>query len=139
MTANAVSSSIDDLSNPVIEAYFEMVRLKCFSHLPSRFQTLFAIDYKKDIDDWPELIKSKKPYKVFEIEAPSSVIHKFDSNLLTPRINTRDGKYELVPHAIMANAHRYWAKKASKSPRYELLLRLPVTVGKEIYCSSNHG
>ena len=132
MTSSISSFLIANLSNPVIEAYFEMVRLKCFSHLPSRYQIIFALDYIKDINDWPELIGSESSYKIFEIEVPSAAIHRFDSRLLFPGINKCNGLYEFLPHAVIENAYNYWSRKLSKNPRYEILLKLPVTIGKEI-------
>lgn len=71
----------------LIEFIFELVRRLYFSHYPSRFQSLFAVDSVKEFHRWPELLEGKAKtfslidYDVYEISV-SDNIPAFDSSWL---------------------------------------------------------
>lgn len=133
MTSNSATNSINNIRLPIIEPFFEMVRLKSFPTMPSRYQVLFAVDYLKDIELWKaDMLAKNVPFKVFEIEVHKSSMLRLDARWLDYGIEQTNDSLSLEPHTLMANAYQYWAKKSHKQPKHEVLLSLPVTIGKEV-------
>ena len=67
------------VDNKLIEFIFELVRRLYFSHYPSRFQSLFAVDSVKEFHRWPELLEGKAKtfslidYDVYEISVSDNI------------------------------------------------------------------
>jgi len=108
-----------------IELYYEYIRYKHYSHLPSRLQSFFAFrEYSQALSFAKE--KDSKG-KIFEVIADNECFMG-DMNLLKTNLNA--AKQE-------QNARDYWEQRQFSTeqeykPIWECLLSFPVEIGKEI-------
>jgi len=125
----------------LIEFIFELVRRLYFSHYPSRFQSLFAVDSVKEFHRWPELLEGKAKtfslidYDVYEISV-SDNIPAFDSSWLRGGIAAGIDKglffYGVKIDSLFDVAYHYWNKDFTEEPRLEYLVKLPIRVGRKV-------
>ncbi|MCG2572348.1 DUF2441 domain-containing protein [Acinetobacter sp. ME22] len=104
--------------SPMIEAIFEQVRRADFPTLPSRFTSMFAWQSKNDAHTFKNNYRSPNA-NIFEVESEEYFLG--DMSLLTiggQVMNT----FEL--------AYKYWNGDRSDKPSIEVLLPLPVSIGK---------
>lgn len=125
----------------LIEFIFELVRRLYFSHYPSRFQSLFAVDSVKEFHRWPELLEGKAKtfslidYDVYEISV-SDNIPAFDSSWLRGGIAAGIDKglffYGVKIDSLFDVAYHYWNRDFTEEPRLEYLVKLPIRVGRKV-------
>ena len=129
------------VDNKLIEFIFELVRRLYFSHYPSRFQSLFAVDSVKEFHRWPELLEGKAKtfslidYDVYEISV-SDNIPAFDSSWLRGGIAAGIDKglffYGVKIDSLFDVAYHYWNRDFTEEPRLEYLVKLPIRVGRKV-------
>lgn len=118
--------NLQEFNNMMIEHFVEFVRVIKFPNIPSRFQCLFAIPSLEDINKWPEL---SGDYSIYEIEYDTDKVAILDANQLNGGINT-NGNYS--PCTNIVYAEKYLSGELSESPKLEILIPLPVKIGKKI-------
>lgn len=121
-------------SMSITEYTFELIRQINHPNMPSRFSSFFALEKLEDLAFWPEL--TKEPYKIFEIEVFNNP-PKLDASFLRGGIalgfNSESSFYQGFSPSINSHlANQYWSGLFSDNPKPELLLSLPLTIGKEI-------
>ncbi|RGD76380.1 DUF2441 domain-containing protein [Faecalicoccus pleomorphus] len=126
---------INEIGIHATECYIELFRKAYYPHLPSRFTSLFALENIEDISLWPELTQSK--YRIFEIEYTEK-IYKFDASFIKAVVSQINGEnnqtqISFCPITVLNEINKYLSGKLSDTPQPEILLPLPVTIGKEIY------
>lgn len=121
-----------------IEYIFEMIRLHHFSHLPSRFTSLFACETPQDIKSWYEILKgnamdtSNATVKTIETHGTTFCA---DSQWRDKRLTLKqNGDIVQVfnPFAYHEWAYHYWNGKRTENPLIEVLCELPVTVTRSV-------
>lgn len=113
------------------EYTFELIRRIYFSNKPSRFTSLFAIEKLEDLKYWPEIYSKDTP--VFEITTENKLAI-FDGNYLKGGLAfSNNPLYQGFSASLnFEQALNYWSGKQSNSPKPEVLLSLPVTIGKRV-------
>ena len=113
------------------EYAFELIRRLFFPSKPSRYESLFALENLNDIKMWSELTNTN--YRVFEIET-EDVFQTFDANFIRGGLcfNAKELYQGFSPSLNFKLAFSYWAGEKSDVPKPEVLLPLPVTIGKQI-------
>ena len=106
----------------MIEAIFEQVRKADFPHLPSRMTSMFGW---QSLDEAVAFANTNHAggFNVFEVEVEDESYFIGDMNLLYiggQVINT------------FLLAHKYWSGQRSANPKLEVLIPLPVTIGKNV-------
>ncbi|WP_151742978.1 DUF2441 domain-containing protein [Acinetobacter sp. TUM15113] len=106
----------------VIEAIFELVRRLEFPELPSRMSSMFAW---QSLNDALAFANSNHigGFKIHEVETESENIFIGDMNFL------KTGGQVINSYVL---ARKYWSGETSSSPILEVLIPLPVTIGKEV-------
>lgn len=116
--------NFDDINSHIIELAAEYVRLALHHEYPSRFQCLFAVNEISDLEGWRQYFLDDPPvYEVLYEESTPA----FDASFLKGGINSQ-GKF--FSSAILYCAERYWNQEISDSPMKEILIQLPVSIGK---------
>ena len=106
---------------PVTETIFELVRRDRFKDLPSRFESMFAWETEAEAENFNRTYFSGKG-RVFTIR--SDRYFKADMRLLLMGGQCANAlKY----------ADMYWRGEQGPSPVWEILIPLPVTIGREIH------
>lgn len=106
--------------SPMIEAIFEQIRRVSYSHLPSRMVSMFAWQEINEAVTFANSLHTGQ-YKILEVETENYFIG--DMNLL------KLGGQVANAYAM---AHKYWKQEYSSNPNLEVLIPLPVTLGKEV-------
>lgn len=114
----AGSNSDPKLTEPQLEVLAEYIRRAHFSDLPSRFQSIFAVDR---IELAKEFANIYGQGKIWEVEAKE--YFKADMALLLQQPSTLGNSYQL---------NEYWKGSSSDTPFWEYLLKPPVKVIREI-------
>lgn len=118
-----------------IEFLAEKVRVKHFPHLPSRLNSLFAVQSIDDSVRWNQRLGFDKPIRICEIEY-NDVIFEFDSRLLdgmilnVGRLLTETSvftQYEIDAEKQLID---YWSGKRTENALNEILVPFPVTISK---------
>ena len=117
------SNSHGQISSPAIELLFEYVRKAYFPEVSSRFQSFFACETLSEAQAFKTRYGNEEN-PIFEILS-SNKCFRGNMNLLN------NNRTSLVCSYI---AHEYWkgSQGPDSQPFWELLLELPVTVGKQI-------
>ncbi len=102
-----------------IEIIAEYLRRQKYPNLPSRFQSLYAVDNLSNANDFNIDFFNGKG-KIWEV-CTNNLFFKGDMNLLNLKYDLSD----------------YWAGKKSNNPFWEYLLTSPITVKREIKISRN--
>ncbi|MDD3241334.1 MAG: hypothetical protein PHQ64_00945 [Bacilli bacterium] len=110
--------------NFAIDAIFEYERMLNYSNKLSRYQALFAFDEKGLVNFIKEKQLEDNYYKIYEIDVDDYEAHDF--NLVKG-----------WSHCTMSNfAKLYWESNNLSDNNneviYEYLVRLPITIGKEV-------
>lgn len=129
------------VDSKLIEIIFEMVRKLYFSHYPSRFQSLFAVESVEEFFKWPELLQgpvnafSLNNYDVYEISTSNNTPF-FDSNWLRGGVSAGFDSgcfyYGIKIDGLYDFAYHYWNREFTKEPRMEYLVKLPIKIGKKV-------
>lgn len=131
-------SWLDDLFNSntqnsifFTEYSFELIRRIYFSDKPSRFTSIFAIEKLEDLKYWSEIYSKDTP--VFEITTEKNLAI-FDGNYLKGGLALSNNPlYQGFSASLnFEQALNYWSEKQSNSPKPEVLLPLPVRIGKRV-------
>ena len=105
------------ITNYQLETVFELVRRVVAADMPSRFVSVFAFEFAKDLRRFREEFRaSERSAFVCELEGPSGP--KFDMQWL------RGGS----GLAMWSQAERYWSGQPTKEPLWEYLLPVPQRV-----------
>ncbi|WP_436897734.1 DUF2441 domain-containing protein [Acinetobacter gyllenbergii] len=108
--------------SPMVEAIFEQVRRAEFPNLPSRMVCMFGW---QSINEALEFANTnhRGSFKIHEVETDGENVFIGDMNLL------KTGGQVVNSYAL---ARKYWSGEHSSSPILEVLIPLPVTIGKEV-------
>lgn len=134
-------ASLDDVrksnstcSMMITEYTFEIIRQLKFPHMPSRLVSFFAIESLTDTKYWPELISNE--YSVFEIDIDYTPVKLDASYLISGLGYGQDTPFKFhqgfSPSFNYYHAINYWSGQFSDNPKPELLLSLPLTIGKKL-------
>lgn len=118
--ASIKQENIKDFINYDIELIFELERRVRYPQMISRFEAFFAVEKSEIKKMIRSLCKGPKVVKVFEVECEEYI--KLDMSLL----NKQSSLMTIV------NADMYWMGESSNNPLYEILLRPPIKVLREI-------
>ncbi len=117
-----------------IEYIFEIVRLIKFPQWPSRFTSLFACKYPKDVMLWYDMLKENTPdidksiVRMVEVEPGKYFVG--DAFWRDQQL-TFDERPVFSPFAFHCLAEQYWAgcqHPGSENSKWEVLCKLPVAV-----------
>lgn len=106
-------------STTMTEMILEQMRLRFFSHLPSRMQSMFAWQLQEEAEQFNEEQGGNNP--IFEVEASNYFIA--DQNWL--------GWGPTLPTNILS-AKKYWRGELTRAPKQEAVILLPATIGRQI-------
>lgn len=128
---NEIFNSNAQNSTFFAEYTFELVRRLFFSNKSSRFTSLFALKNYDDLKFWPEIVSNN--YRVFEINTADEY-NVFDANFLKGGLCfSKSCLYQGFSSSInFRQAFYYWSGEKSNSPKPEVLLPLPVKIGRQI-------
>ncbi len=117
-----------------VELIFELVRQKYFSHLPSRFQCIFATD-EINLPHWKKVLSNNSNAHLVELSIEHDNYCKLDASFLTGGLGTyndaaniQDGPYFYSVERFLKNAWHYWSGEASDKPEWEFLITPPAKV-----------
>lgn len=126
-------SSASDVNEPIVDLIFELVREHYYPEAPSRLTSLYASATKENAELWQHLwIKNfgdkagQIAKELWEIEFDAKPL-EVDATFLN--IDVKD-KFSYLQ--ALDSAHRYWQGEFSETPLPELLVPLPVVVGKSV-------
>lgn len=113
------------------EYTFELVRRLYFSTELSRYTSLFALENLEELNLWSELKSGE--YRIFEI-VTNNTYSTFDANFLKGGLCvSKNPLYQGFSPSINFNqAFSYWSKEKSNNPKPEVLLPLPLTIGRRV-------
>ena len=136
---NIPLQSIREINNEIgiyiSELSIELIRRCKYPYLPSRFTSLFCLLSLDDLKQWPELKTSN--YSIYEIEYDSNDIYIFDASHIKSsffHIPCIDGKstYGFSSSIVYTTIDNYLSQKISQNPKREVLVPLPITIGKKV-------
>lgn len=116
-------NNLEVLNSLQLDLNAENIRQNSFPRLPSRFKSIFAVKNLEDFNLWSNYLYLDEHSQVFEIECDSSKVVELDANFLRGGID----HFNILS---VETLHSYWSGKMSDSPLPELLIPLPVTVGR---------
>jgi len=118
-----LDNSAGNISSPAIELLFEYVRQAHFPNAISRFQSFFACETKGEAIHFRNIYGNEKD-SIYEIYTANDYM-KVNMMLLGNNQTTL-----IYSHF----AHEYWNGHASELPNpfWEVLLKLPVTIGSKL-------
>ncbi len=130
-----LKTDLECMGTHVSENLLELYRQSSFPEIPSRFTSMFALKNIDDLKYWPEL--TKNDFKIFEIDY-SGPVYQLDASFLKSAIcyldqNNKNARIGFYPALILKEFHQYLSGRISNNPKPEILLPLPITIGKEIY------
>lgn len=113
-----------------IEWSLELVRRIWFPGLPSRCQSIFCLQNTESLSQWPELWSSQG--RLFEVDVPDDGRRAvLDSRMLRGGFVTHDdGVITGSAPLDWLCSKRYWSGGKSQDPRLEVVVELPVTIGR---------
>lgn len=114
----------------IMEYELELIRKSYFPNLPSRFQSLFAVENLEEIKKWDGIFSAN--CTIWEIEFDDSNYAKFDSNLLIPALNVNADNVSFSPNTSFYYGYHYWNGSVTENPRIELLIKSPIKVIKRV-------
>lgn len=129
-----LKDDLEKMGIHVSENLLELYRRANFPEIPSRFTSMFALKNIDDLKYWPELTKNN--FKIFEINYDGP-IYQLDASFIKGAIchlnDNKNAKIGFYPALIFKEFHQYLSGHFSNNPKPEILLPLPITIGKEIY------
>ena len=120
-------ANIGYFNSTLIEHCIETMRLISFPNVPSRFQSLFAIPTLDELDSWEELYGD---YPIYEVEYDTNNSIQLDASNLKGGINEETGEFS--PCYLLSYAKNYLSGKIGENPKMEILIPLPVKIGKRV-------
>lgn len=117
----------------IIEYETELVRQLYFPHMFSRFQSFFAVETLDDLFSWNSCLISPE-YKVYQVKFDDCNYQKLDASLLPNGLIDVEN-FIFSPSLNFQRAYNYWSQQSSDAPQYELLIKPPVFIEKEIHLS----
>lgn len=129
-SAESLRRQLAEMPSYQIEWNLELVRRIWFPDLPSRCQSLFCLQGTEDFFRWPELRSSQG--RLFEVCVPDGGKHAvLDSQMLRGGFVTHDdGVITGSAPLDWLCSKRYWSGEKSWDPRLEVVVELPVTMGR---------
>lgn len=131
LSADSFKGAFDQANSKIIDLTVELVRQAKFFHMPSRFQSLFAVEKLSDFFAWPGLINDLTPNsQIFELDVPDGT-PRLDASFLSGGVvfnKDQNNNYYLGTFltASYDMAVKYWSGESSDSPQYEYLVSLPL-------------
>lgn len=116
--------NFNEINSAYIEQIVEFVRISEFPNIPSRYESLFLVPELSDIRHWKVLTESS--YPVFEVEYDTSC-PVLDGYFLRGGISDN---FLFSPCSALICAENYLSGKKSSLPMPEILVPLPVKIGK---------
>lgn len=117
-------NTIDNFISATIEAVFELRRQLHFPDMPSRYQSIFAVESLEDAKKWKSILEGKIEYPLYELEFESQS-HKLDASWLSMGSPIAFSICNFL-------ADKYWSGESSDNPIYELLIRTPAKVVRKL-------
>ena len=115
----------DSNINWLNEAFLENIRSQLYPHLPSRFQSFFAVSKEYIPQMLKKLSSTYDSVNIFEIDTDMYSVHDMS---LIDKLGAGAG-------VVHYNASRYWNGEKSNNPLLEYLIPLPVIIGKMVFLS----
>lgn len=125
----------------VWEIALEHIRALHYSHLPSRFQCVFAVESLKEANEWYDLFNKNLLKRKIKEKRPTPNIVKLEIDKYfrgdAGWFNTPSAIQVFEPDQGFENdsfasycyfAHKYWSGEISPNPAFELLVQLPCKV-----------
>lgn len=110
----------------VLEYELELIRRAYFPQFPSRFQSFFAIDDIKKIQEWTDIFGDISDIWKIEFDETNYIIR--DSNLLYVPFQDRNGCQTFCQNNAFYYGYNYWKGSISDNPRLEILVKPPIRV-----------
>ena len=135
------SSSYNEINTHNLELHAENIRRKHFPGLPSRLSSFFAVRSIADLVLWGDIFSLGPVSRIFEIEYDGPV-YEFDASFLHGFTTPRPGEplnmdqFNADIHQTWVWLTRYWLGERTDHPLPEVLLPLPVTIGKLVSLDS---
>ncbi len=135
------SSSYNEINTHNLELHAENIRRALFPDLPSRLSSFFTVGSMEDLLLWSAVFPLSPASRVFEIEY-NGPLHEFDAVFLHGFTIPRPGvPLDLNQHQrdiqqTQTWLYRYWTGERTDHPMPEVLLPLPVTIGKLVSLDS---
>lgn len=101
-----------------------------FPDLLSRFQSFYVLENISDLSTWSELYKNNS-FQIAKVSIDHNNYSKYDSSFLTGGIafdNTNPEYFGYSAEYYIRNAIKYWSRERSNHPRFEILVKPPLTV-----------
>lgn len=117
--------TLDTLHSLQIELFAETIRKKFFPEKPSRFKSIFAVKHLSDFKLWEQYLPINQNSSIFEIEYDPLKCIELDARHLR-------GGVDCDPIIMSQYSTSYWSGNFSSSPLPELLIPLPVIVGRRV-------
>lgn len=118
-------TDINSMNSFQIDLQAEIIRKQFYSNMPSRFKSIFAVKQISDFIPWAKYFSINQCPHIFEIECDASQCIELDATYLKGGITCN-------PNSQIESLHKYWSGQLSNSPLLELLIPLPVTIGRSI-------
>lgn len=119
-----LTNSIDPYKpwNNFYETIFEYERKINFPNLTSRFQVLFAVEFKQDIAYWEDILKLNGDVAIWKVSVQEENVFRADASWLNPE------DFDQSVLRISYNARQYWSGKPRPGhhPLPELLISGPM-------------
>lgn len=103
-----------------IELIFELVRRNKFVDKVSRFEAFFGIESLEEVNKFKQELHIYNQAKIFEVECND--YSKVDMNLISQYCGLE----------IVVDAYDYWEGKCSCEPLWEILMKPPVKIKRQI-------
>ncbi len=103
-----------------IELIFELVRRNKFINKISRFEAFFGIENLEEVNRFKKELDIYNQAKIFEVEC--NEYSKVDMNLISQYCGLE----------IVIDAYDYWEGKCSRDPLWEILMKPPVRIKRQI-------
>lgn len=124
-----INEHLPHLIESGIEFELELIRRGLFPNKLSRFQSFYALESLSDLSSWMPLFKNYD-YHIWEIEFNHMDYEKHDASLM-PHFHNYN--YPYSPSLNFQWAYKYWSGESGKNPMYELLIKPPVLIKREIH------
>ena len=118
-----------ELISPIIENNFEVHRRNNFPDKPSRYQSVFAVKQLTDFHLWKEHFSIDRNSRIFEIDICDKLFFEADARHLINDSTASSIADDLRAYFAKIN---YWSGRFTDNPLPEIVIKLPVTIGKQV-------
>lgn len=115
------------INSSIMELHVELLRAARFPSIPSRYQSIFCLPSLNELANWPML--NDQNYPIYEIEYDSDICPTLDANFLRGGITNSQ---QFWPCTDLTYSEKYLSGIYSDNPRLEVIVPLPIVVGKRI-------